>query len=268
MRASNPTWRTDRSAPILRSNKSKSSIWSTRKTGCGVIEFQLHTLAFIPDFRGDVLSMLENLDFVLNVMKENMVSMGIEAPNFPGDIHTDILHLTEAARMAVERAVLASRACLRDIQAVKDHLAKMMFCEKEADGHADKLKRAFFASVVWSGGLCLGADIHRFGARLLRLSVLFAERLQPDGVVNMGNTAFPSKCSPATSARWMSRPSRPERQALRYFQQAQKRYRRGPTRHRLQDRIEADRQHPGRGLGWILPSSRTWRRCMCSTPSH
>lgn len=161
--------------------------------------------------------MLENLDFVLNVMKENMVSMGIEAPNFPGDIHTDILHLTEAARMAVERAVLASRACLRDIQAVKDHLAKMMFCEKEADGHADKLKRAFFASVVWSGGLCLGADIHRFGARLLHLSVLFAERLQPDGVVNMGNTAFPSKCSPATSARWMSRPSRPERQALRYF---------------------------------------------------
>lgn len=33
----------------------------------------------------------------------------------------------------------------------------------------------------------------------------------------MGNTASPSKCSPATSARWMSRPSRPERQALRYF---------------------------------------------------
>lgn len=97
--------------------------------------------------------MLEDLDFVLNVMKENMVSMGIEAPNFPGDIHTDILHLTEAARMAVERAVLASRACLRDIQAVKDHLAKIMFCEKKADGHADKLKRAFFASVVWSGGL-------------------------------------------------------------------------------------------------------------------
>lgn len=248
MRASNPTWRTDRSAPILRSNKSKSSIWSTRKTSCGVIEFQLHTLAFIPDFRGDVLSMLENLDFVLNVMKENMVSMGIEAPNFLGDIHTDILHLTEAARMAVERAVLASRACLRDIRAVKDHLAKVMLCEKEADGHADKLKRAFFASVVWSGGLAEPGCRHTsFRRSSVTSFCAFCRTSQPDGVVNMGNTASPSKCSPATSARWMSRPSRPERQALRYFQQAQKRDRYGPTRHRLQDRIEADRQHPGRG---------------------
>jgi uncharacterized protein Yka (UPF0111/DUF47 family) len=48
--------------------------------------------------------------------------------------------------MAVETAVMASRAFLRDIQSVRDHLHKVMFYEKEADGQSDKLKRAIFAS--------------------------------------------------------------------------------------------------------------------------
>lgn len=91
------------------------------------------------------MSLLEDLDYLLNVMKENLMSMGIETPDFPTDIHNDIRHLAEAVRMSVESTVLASRAFLRDIQSVKDHLHKVMFYEKEADGLAAKLKRAVFS---------------------------------------------------------------------------------------------------------------------------
>lgn len=110
------------------------------------IEHALYTLALIPDFRGDVLSLLEDLDFLLNMMKENMVSIGIEVPDFPKELHADIHQLTNAVGSAAESAVLASRAFLRDIDAVRDHLHKVMFYEKEADTHGDKIKHAIFSS--------------------------------------------------------------------------------------------------------------------------
>jgi predicted phosphate transport protein (TIGR00153 family) len=110
------------------------------------VEHELYTLALIPDFRGDVLSLLEDLDSLLNVMEETMVSFEIERPAFPPELHADLRQLAENVSLAVESAVMASRAFLRDIQSVRDHLHKVMFYEKEADRASDKLKRAVFAS--------------------------------------------------------------------------------------------------------------------------
>ena len=110
------------------------------------VEHELYTLALIPDFRGDVLSLLEDLDCLINVMEETMVSFDIERPAFPEELHADLRQLAESVSQAVESTVLASRAFLRDIQSVRDHLHKVMFYEKEADRHSDKLKRAVFAS--------------------------------------------------------------------------------------------------------------------------
>ncbi|WP_291994010.1 DUF47 family protein [Candidatus Accumulibacter sp. ACC003] len=110
------------------------------------VEHELYTLALIPDFRGDVLSLLEDLDCLLNVMEETMVSFDIERPAFPQELHADLRLLAQNVSSAVESAVLASRAFLRDIQSVRDHLHKVMFYEKEADRQSDKLKRAVFAS--------------------------------------------------------------------------------------------------------------------------
>lgn len=110
------------------------------------VEHELYTLALIPDFRGDVLSLLEDLDCLLNVMEETMVAFDIERPAFPQELHADLRQLAEGVSMAVESTVLASRAFLRDIQSVRDHLHKVMFYEKDADRASDKLKRAVFRS--------------------------------------------------------------------------------------------------------------------------
>lgn len=110
------------------------------------IEHELYTLALIPDFRGDVLSLLEDLDSLLNVMKESIMAIGIEAPSFPQDLHSEVNLLAEDVGAAVEYVVLSGRAFLRDVDAVRDHMHKVMFYEKEADKHADKLKRHIFSS--------------------------------------------------------------------------------------------------------------------------
>ena len=119
------------------------------------VEHELYTLALIPDFRGDVLSLLEDLDGLLNVMKETIGSIDIERPAFPEELHADLRQLAESVMLAVESAVLASRAFLRDIQSVRDHLHKVMFYEKEADRQSGKLIRAVFAS-----SLSLAEKIH------------------------------------------------------------------------------------------------------------
>ena len=110
------------------------------------IETQLYAHTLIPESRGDVLGLLENLDGVLNLMEGALWSFSIETPDIPARFRADYEVLTDMAINAVESLVLASRAFFRNIEAVADHMHKVMFYEKEADKVSTKLKRAIFTS--------------------------------------------------------------------------------------------------------------------------
>jgi predicted phosphate transport protein (TIGR00153 family) len=107
---------------------------------------QLYTQTLIPESRGDVLGLLENLDSLLNLQKGALWSFSIETPDIPAEFHGDYVLLSEQAVFAAESIVLASRAFFRNIEAVTDHMHKVMFYEKQADKVSTKLKRAIFAS--------------------------------------------------------------------------------------------------------------------------
>ncbi len=110
------------------------------------IETKLYVQTLIPESRGDVLGLLENLDSVLNLFEGALWGFAIEKPDIPSEFHADFEALCEKAVAAVESLVLASRAFFRNIEAVSDHMHKVMFYEKEADKVSTKLKRAIFAS--------------------------------------------------------------------------------------------------------------------------
>lgn len=110
------------------------------------IETELYTMALIPDFRGDVLTLLEDLDQLLNVMEENIIAIDIERPSIPAEMHKDVNLLISTVSQSVEHMVLASRSFLRDINTVRDHLHKVMLFEKEADQVAINLKNMIFQS--------------------------------------------------------------------------------------------------------------------------
>jgi hypothetical protein len=110
------------------------------------IETQLYAQTLIPESRGDVLGLLENLDAVLNLCEGGLWAFSIETPEIPEEFHADFDVLTEQVVHAVESVVLASRAFFRNIEAVSDHMHKVMFYEKEADKVSTKLKRAIFAT--------------------------------------------------------------------------------------------------------------------------
>lgn len=110
------------------------------------IERQLYTQTLIPESRGDVLGLLENLDSILNLFEGALWGFSIETPEIPEDMHGDYESLVDQATHAVECIVLASRAFFRNIEAVGDHMHKVMFFEKEADKVSTKLKRRIFES--------------------------------------------------------------------------------------------------------------------------
>lgn len=110
------------------------------------IEVQLYTHTLIPEARGDVLGLLENLDNILNLFEGALWAFSIETPEIPAEYHQGYLDLSDKGAQAVESVVLASRAFFRNIEAVADHSHKVMFFEKEADKISTKLKRAIFSS--------------------------------------------------------------------------------------------------------------------------
>lgn len=110
------------------------------------IERKLYTRTLIPESRGDVLGLLENLDSILNLFEGALWGFFIEKPGIPDEFGGDYRTLTEQACHAVEAVVLASRAFFRDVEAVGDHMHKVMFFEKEADKVSTKIKHKLFDS--------------------------------------------------------------------------------------------------------------------------
>ncbi len=110
------------------------------------IETQLYVQTLIPDSRGDVLGLLENLDGVHGLLEGGLWQFEIETPAIPENLRPLYGELADAAVNALESLVLASRAFFRNIDAVGDHMHKVMYHEKEADKIGTKLKREIFAT--------------------------------------------------------------------------------------------------------------------------
>jgi uncharacterized protein len=112
------------------------------------IEIQLHTEMLIPDLRADVLSLMEDLNYLLGLTEDTFLALTVERPTM-GEIHkADFRLMTSHAVKTMEAAVLAARAFFRNIAAVRDHLNKVGFHEEEVDQIATRLKRAIFDSDI------------------------------------------------------------------------------------------------------------------------
>jgi len=108
------------------------------------IERRLYSQTLIPDARGDVLGLLENMDQILNMCEGAMWQFAIEKPEIPEQFHLDFINLLEASVESADSLVSAARAFFRDHDAVPDHMHKVLFFEKEADKISTRLKMAIF----------------------------------------------------------------------------------------------------------------------------
>ena len=110
------------------------------------IETKLYQQMLIPDSRGDVLGLLENLDQVLGDLQGGLFAFSIERPGIPNDLNNDYENLASASVSSVDHLVLAAQAFFRNPHGVSDSIHKVIFFEKEADKISTTLKRAIFQS--------------------------------------------------------------------------------------------------------------------------
>lgn len=110
------------------------------------ISNQLYSNTLIPESRGDVLGLLENLDKIINLMEGLFWGLSNENPDIPEAFHDDFIKLTNTCNDAVEAIVMASRAFFRNIEAVEDHNHKVIYFETQADKISTELKRNIFRS--------------------------------------------------------------------------------------------------------------------------
>ena len=109
------------------------------------IEMAMYTETLMPDLRGDVLTLLENLDDVNNKYQQVLSYFAIETPEIPMELRKDYQELTGETTQSVEYLVLAARAFFRDITTINDHLHKVRFYESEADKTEVRLKQQIFS---------------------------------------------------------------------------------------------------------------------------
>jgi predicted phosphate transport protein (TIGR00153 family) len=106
----------------------------------------MYAETLMPDARGDILKLLESLDNIINKLEEALWYFQTEVPDIPEEFHATYQELADLSCAAVEALILASRAFFRDAPAIKDHMHKVLYFEKESDEVVTKLRGEIFAS--------------------------------------------------------------------------------------------------------------------------
>jgi uncharacterized protein len=104
----------------------------------------LYTHSLLPEFRGDIMRLLERLDDLIDTLKHNLSQFDVERPYLPESIKPELEELSKQSVMAVREAVAAARTFFRNPAAVRDSVARIALFEREADKIAENIKRKVF----------------------------------------------------------------------------------------------------------------------------
>ena len=108
------------------------------------LEETLYVQTLIPESRGDVLELLENMDALLDRFKGALWKFNIERPQLIKEFDDDFIELTSIVVEAVEAIVRSSRAFFKNVSSVADHLHKVPYWESQSDKIASKLQQTIF----------------------------------------------------------------------------------------------------------------------------
>lgn len=110
------------------------------------IESCLYEQNLIPDLRGNILQLVENLDKVVNLFDEVAHKFYIEQPNIPEIYHDQLKILVNQVSDCAENMAISSRAFFRDLSTLRDYSKKVYLLEHQSDKTSGKLRRAVFDS--------------------------------------------------------------------------------------------------------------------------
>lgn len=110
------------------------------------IESRLYEQNLIPDMRGNILQLVENLDRVINLFDEVAHKFYIEQPDIPEEYHGQLRTLVKQVVDCAENMAISSRAFFRDLVTLRDYSKKVYLLEHQSDKTSAKLRNEVFDS--------------------------------------------------------------------------------------------------------------------------
>ena len=104
--------------------------------------FYRHSI--LPQQASDIGSMLDKIDEIIDISKDNLYQFDDEIPFIPKELTHDFIRLAETSAESALAVLPAARTFFRDPGKVKEMLSKVYFYEKEADKISRNIKRKLF----------------------------------------------------------------------------------------------------------------------------
>lgn len=102
----------------------------------------MHSL--MPNFASDIITLLENIDDIIDMSKEVVSQFDVETPHIPETLKKDYLELANLSAKTVEHVLPAVRSFFTQPNIVKDHIQKVLFYHRETDVLSTDIKRRIF----------------------------------------------------------------------------------------------------------------------------
>jgi len=105
-------------------------------------EFYRHSI--LPQNASDIESMLDKIDEIIDISKDNLYQFDDELPSIPQELVGEYTRLVEISTESAMAVFPAIRTFFREPLKVKEMLSKVYFYEKEADKVSRNIKRRLF----------------------------------------------------------------------------------------------------------------------------
>ena len=108
------------------------------------IDDQFYRHSILPQNASDIEHMLDKLDEIIDIAKDNLYQFDDELPFIPKELKSDFIRLADTSAEAAMAVFPASRTFFREPLKVKEMLSKVYFYEKETDKISRNIKRKLF----------------------------------------------------------------------------------------------------------------------------
>lgn len=102
------------------------------------------THSILPQHRGEVAQLIDELDEIMDGVKSTLHEFDIEIPEIPIELNHSFIDLAEASVSAAEELIPAARAYFKAPYTVREKLLKVYYYESETDKISITLKKNIF----------------------------------------------------------------------------------------------------------------------------
>jgi predicted phosphate transport protein (TIGR00153 family) len=108
------------------------------------IENEMITHSILPQYREEVVKLIDELDEIIDSVKSTLNEISIELPEIPAALDKDFISLAETSASTAEELIPAARAFFKAPYTVREKLLKVYYFESETDKISLHTKKRIF----------------------------------------------------------------------------------------------------------------------------